>query len=132
MGLDFITYYGGHRLEGENPLPEKWSDVSEEDGEEREEIDLGIERKSSAWEIIVIEKIDDWQPRRFTDYPIRFVDGKDSGQTIAWIRSPEGYPIPVRLSQIGGVVIKLINGELRRESEIVERVVSMPVDFFPC
>jgi hypothetical protein len=130
MSLDFITYYGGQRLEGSNPLPEKWGDIPDEE-EEREEVDLGIEIKPNAWNAITIETSNPWQPEHFPESPVRFVDGSDFGQTIAWIRSPEGYPIPIRLSQVGGVVMMLVNGELRRECEIVDRVVSMPVECFP-
>ena len=47
MSLEFITYYGGQRLEGSDTHPEKWGDIPDEE-EEREEVDLGIEIRPSV------------------------------------------------------------------------------------
>jgi hypothetical protein len=72
-----------------------------------------------------------WRSENWDERPRRFVDGKDVGQTIAWLRSPEGYPVPIRLSEIGSAVMRVADGECRREFAVVERVVSMITDIFP-
>ena len=64
--------------------------------------------------------------------PIRFVDGKDVGRTVAWLQSSRSEdPVPVRLSEIGAVVLRNVHGTLRREFAQVERVVSLMADSFP-
>lgn len=130
MGLDFVRNYGGSRLVGGSPLPDPF--YGSQNGEEDEqEIELDIERELDNWTSIPFSELDIWRPRQWALSPIRFVDGKDVGQIIAWIRSPEGYPIPIRLSQIGGVAMRIVDGTVRREFFQIEKVVSMPVDFFP-
>src|SRR5262249_37327040 len=42
----------------------------------------------------------------------------------------EDYPVPVRLAQVGAVVMRDVDGELRRDFEIVERIVTLMVDLF--
>jgi hypothetical protein len=51
---------------------------------------------------------------------------------VAWVRAREsaGYPLPVRLSQIGAVILREEGSELRREHEAVARVVTLPGDPF--
>jgi hypothetical protein len=134
MGLDFLTNNGGRRIRDYAPLPLLLSDglVQFNDAEQVDEgIAIDLNREVFC---------DKWQPRDVTgtsipsDWayrPTRFVDGKDTGRTVAWLQSQEGYPVPVRLSEIGAVVMRNIDGDLRREFERVERVVSLIVDLFP-
>lgn len=134
MGLDFIQSYGGCRLDQYDPQPPLLDEpLDPEDAEEQEDdsIELGCEREPDAWEPIDLSVPNSWQPRNWSDRPVRFIDGKDVGETIAWLRSPQGYPIPIRLSQIGGISMRVIDGECRREFDVVERIVSMEIDVFP-
>jgi hypothetical protein len=63
--------------------------------------------------------------------PLRFIDGKDVGRTVAWLQTRQGHPIPVRLAEIGAVIMENQQGYLRRSFNLVERVVSLIVDPFP-
>jgi hypothetical protein len=72
-----------------------------------------------------------WRARDWTERPVRFVDGKDVGQTVACLDSPSGTIVPVRLSEIGSIVMSVRDGELRREFVAVERVVSLVASAFP-
>jgi len=134
MGLDFIQRYGGRRLDQYDPQPPLLDEpLDPENAEEQEDdsIELGCEREPDAWEPIDLSVPNSWQPRNWSDRPVRFIDGKDVGETIAWLRSPQGHPIPIRLSQIGGISMRAIEGECRREFDVVERIVSMEIDVFP-
>lgn len=130
MGLDFVRNYGGSRLEGGSPLPDQFGPPAS-DEEDRHRILLDVERNPDHWTAIDIFNVDHWRPGQWPHSPIRYVDGKDVGQIIAWLRSPEGFPVPIRLSQVGGVAMRIVDGDIRREFFQAERVVAMAVDFFP-
>lgn len=90
---------------------------------------LGYETSPHDWQAIDTSRHrvpDDWPWR-----PVRFVDGKDVGRTVAWLQTEEGYPVPVRLAQVGGVVMRNENKSLRREWSQIERVVSLMTELFP-
>jgi hypothetical protein len=73
-----------------------------------------------------------WRASEWGDRPVRFIDGKDVGETVACLTAPfGGYPVPVRLSEIGAIVVREEDGTLRRERATVERVVTMATDLFP-
>jgi hypothetical protein len=130
MGMDFIKNYGGARLEGGSPLPSQINAPSNEE-EDGQNIQLEIERDLGTWSAISVASVDLWRPEQWIYSPIRFIDGKDVGQIIAWIRSPEGYPVPIRLAQVGGISMRIVDGNIRREFFQTEKVVAMPADLFP-
>jgi hypothetical protein len=130
--FELLHNYGARRMRNYDPQPfllddglMSIEDVVEEDG-------LGVETSPDAWaprDVLATtskQDIEGW-PRR----PRRFIDGRDVGRTIAWLRSHEGFPVPVYLSQIGAVEMSNIGGCLRREYETVERVVTLMADLFP-
>lgn len=129
MGLDFLQVYGANRVRGEVPQPFMVGDGAEEE-ETKKKVDHSYEVNAEAWQprdAVPLQAIANWSLR-----PTRFVDGKDAGRTVAWLRSPaEGYPVPVRLAEIGAVVLRDYDGVLRREWERVERVVTLMVNLFP-
>lgn len=132
MGIDFLRNNGARRVRSDETQQFLLFDgtMQSNDGDEEEQAKVGLdyEVESDKWHPHDVSKSAvpfDWPLR-----PVRFVDGKDVGRTVAWLQSREGYPIPVRLSEIGAVVMRHVNGELRREFHRVERVVSMMVDFF--
>lgn len=129
IGLDFLRNYGARRVRDYQPQPLLLDDGTLLGEEAEEARDLDYEMASNDWRPCDAEGETD-----FGDWPLtpkRFVDGKDVGRTVAWLQSREGYPVPVRLSQIGAVVMREVRGELRREFAVVERVVSLMVDLFP-
>jgi hypothetical protein len=127
---DFMQQYGGRRLDGYSPPPPLW-DEPDGENEPDEEADLDYEFPAADWEAVDPALPFGWHAREWEEGPVRYVDGKDVGETVAWLKAPGGYPAPIRLSQIGGVVVRLVDGECRREIEIVDRVVSMVADLFP-
>jgi hypothetical protein len=130
MGLDFFKNYDARRLDQYDPPP-PLQDEDEEQQEGADEADLDYEVTREQWKPISLNIANNWSSRNWKGCPSRFVDGKDVGETVAWLRAPGGYPVPVRLSQIGSVVMRVENGECRREFNVVERVVSMAIDLFP-
>lgn len=129
MGLDFVQTYSGCRLEEYDPQPPLLTEPSQ-DGEE-ERVDLDYEKPRDDWHAIAPGLPAGWGLDCWPEHPVRFVDGSNLGGTVAWLRAPGGYPVPVRLSQVGGVAVRVIDGGCRREFEITERVVSMVADVFP-
>lgn len=129
MGLEFLRNNGGRRMRqyDEQPFLLNEGVTLEEQPDAR---------LNHSYEIAA----DQWRPKNIPRFsrtsawpqrPTRFVDGKDVGSTVAWLRTRDGYPVPVRLSQIGAVVMRNEGGILRREYTRVERVVSMMIDPFP-
>lgn len=135
MGLEFIQDYGGRRLDHYDPQPTLLDEpVDFEESDESvvdSDIELDYEVDPEAWEPINLNLPSHWRPRHWPERPICFVDGKDVGETVAWLRSSSGHPVPIRLSQIGGISMRVVDGECRREFAAVERIVSMAIDVFP-
>lgn len=97
---------------------------------EDESVDLDYEHLQADWRPIDVRGLPGWADCQLL--PRRFIDGKDAGHTVAWLQSDEGYPVPVRLSQIGAIALRVVDGQLRREEMVpLERVVSMIIDLFP-
>jgi hypothetical protein len=126
MGLEFLRRYGGRRLQPYAQQPVLDS-VVEDDAEEGPTIDLDFERPIAEWRPLSVSSgaID------ADVLPQRFIDGCHSGQTIAWLRDSQSYPIPVRLAEIGGVCLRSNGPSLRRESAHIKRIVCLIVDSFP-
>jgi hypothetical protein len=132
MSLDFLKEYGGSRLAQAELQPfmtDELLEITELSNEEKVILDY----ETSNWKAIAIDRNlpVNWRPKDWQQRPIRFIDGKDVGQTIAWVRAPSGQLVPIRLSQIGSIAMRVENGECRREFHVAERVVSMEVDLFP-
>lgn len=128
MSLDFLRANGASRVTDEIAQPDFLFDDLPSASEADQSVNLDVEAPADAWEVQDVMPADTQQG--WENCPERFVDGKDVGRTVAWLRSPEGYPSPVRLAQVGAIVMREVNGELRREFELVERVVVM-ADMFP-
>lgn len=132
MGLDFLKYYGGCRLRQANLQPSFDDEfINDEDTANEEKVILDYETPN--WQAVSTHQNIpfNWQPNNWQERPIRFIDGKDVGQTIAWVRSPQGQLVPIRLSQIGSISMRVENGNCHREFHVIERVVSMEADLFP-
>ena len=130
MGLEFLRNNGAHRMRDDAIRPLLLDD-STESGEmqEQERTEMGYERDIGKW-----GPIDTWNvalSATWAHCPKLFIDGKDVGRTVAWLQTAEGFPIPVRLSEIGAVMICNSNRRLQREWHIVEQVVAMVVEPFP-
>lgn len=135
MAISFFTQYDGQRSGQALPVPELREDLLP-DAEESEaaagaKIDLGLERPAEAWTPLGPDVPPGFCARDHALRPRRFVDGKDVGMVVVALRAPQGYPVPVRLSQLGAVVLCEEDGVLRRRAEIVERAVTFITHFFP-
>lgn len=130
MGLDFLKANGARRLRAYPSQPFLLDDgFALDDPDEEERLLYDIEVNADQWaphSVLQASPARDWQWR-----PKRFVDGKDVGRTVAWLQSTDGFPVPVRLSEIGACVMHDDHGALRREFSAVERVVCLMADFFP-
>lgn len=129
MGLNFLYDNGARRVREYDAQPFLLGDSIIQGEESEEETTLDYEVPHSAWDgrdVSGASGLRDWPYR-----PECFIDGKDLGRTVAWLQSREGYPVPVRLSEIGAVALRDDNGTLRRDFYVVERVVSLIVDLFP-
>lgn len=131
MGFDFLHNNGARRIRNYGEQPFLLTDNAPQDTElDDETVELTYETGSlDGWEPINIESSQ--VPKDWPFRPKRFVDGKDNGRTIAWLQGRHGYPVPVRLSQVGAVAMRNDGGQLRREFAIVDQVVSLAADLFP-
>lgn len=127
MSFGFFQAFGGTRLDGYTP-PDPMDDSDEEADPATE---LNYEMAADEWGPRTPALSDSWEPGQWDGRPRRFVDGKDVGETVAWLRAPGGYPAPVRLSQIGSVVAKVRGRRIQRVFHTAERVVSVVTDPFP-
>ncbi len=133
-GLKFIQNYEGKRVERESGAKQFWAeDDADETDETPEEtaINLSLEQEAGAWQIVNPQLPKAWRVQDFASRPVRFVDGKDVGQTVAWLRGTDGSFVAIRLAEIGSVVMSVVGGELRREFAQVERVLAMNTAVFP-
>lgn len=126
MGLEFLQDHGGRRVRSYPDQP--GLELPQEPGDDEEQavdgVDLDYEGRD--WVPIDVEGAGvDWD-----EAPRRFVDGCHVGHTIAWLQDPDGHPIPLMLSEIGGVCMEREGRDLRRAFHAVERVVAMIVDPF--
>lgn len=131
MGLEFLRDHGAHRMASYQPLPPMFDPPEGQESEE--DVELDYETCGKPWTARPPEGGAEWRVREWAERPTRFIDGKDVGETVAWLQSPEGEPVPVRLSEIGAIAVRVEDGEVRREQDTVsvERVVSMVGDAFP-
>lgn len=130
MSLEFFRLYEGYRTPHYPPQPPLLDPATEEepggDG-----VVLDYEVDLDRWQARSVAPSPGWAPESWAERPRRFIDGRDLGETVAWLRAPGGYPVPVRLSQIGAVSVGVEAGVCQRTGYAIERVVSMVVDPFP-
>lgn len=96
-------------------------------GEEKEAVDLSVELRPDAWKGLLVGEA----PARDGEFPTRFIDGSQAGQPVLCVRSPQGWPIPLVLSEVGAVALKSVGRRFEREFVKVERVLSFVADPFP-
>jgi hypothetical protein len=99
----------------------------DEDGDAAESIDRTIEKAEDEWEPLTVLE----QPAKDGEFPRRFIDGSQAGQPVLCVRSPQGWPIPLVLSEVGAVELKSVGRRFERGFVAVERVLSFVADPFP-
>ena len=132
MSLDFLKEYSGSRL-GQTELQPLMTDELLKTAIFSESEKVVLDYETPEWKEININRNlpTNWRSQNWQQRPVRFIDGKDVGQTIAWVRAPSGQLVPIRLAQIGSIAMRVEDGECRREFHVAEKVVSMEVDLFP-
>jgi hypothetical protein len=105
--------------------------TTDEDQEEtKAAIDLTVE----------IKPADNWEPKPVPEqpvaqpgeFPVRFIDGSQAGQPVLSLSvRGRGWPIPLFLSEVGAVALRLDGRGFVREFHVVERVLSFVADPFP-
>src|SRR5688500_3708660 len=110
MGLDFLLNHGARRMRHYESQPFLLDDAAMEMDEDEADarIHLGYEAPPDEWEprrVGPCDGLSEWPLR-----PLRFLDGKDVGRTVAWLQSQEGFPVPVRLAEIGAVAMRNAGG----------------------
>jgi hypothetical protein len=128
IGFAFLKNNGAQRMRNYAPQPFLLDDGILE-VEADEEPDRWYERGREQWN--AINTLDSSPPADWPWRPVRFIDGKDSGRTVAWLQARTGHPLPVRLAEIGAAAISDQDKQLRRDFETIERVVSLIVKPFP-
>ncbi len=145
MPFEFLHQHGAKRMRDYQSQPMMLSpdEVNGATLDSEEEHDLGASGKARKIDLSFEEAPEKWRPIRvstcgewqdFEEWPLRpqrFIDGKDVGRTVAWLKTPEGYPVPLRLSIIGAISMRNDGGRLTREWQDVQRVLTMAVDCFP-
>jgi hypothetical protein len=130
-GFQFLRRYGARRVREYGPQPELLTETSSLKNE-TDKVDLNYEVKIKSWEPRCLPE--ECQEGEYL--PQRFIDGKDVGRTVAWLQSAEGYPVPIRLAEVGAIAMEIVENsdgerELRREWHDVERVVAFMAELFP-
>jgi hypothetical protein len=145
-GLDFLRSQGARRMRDYQAQPFMSAPVvgtAHQDGDDEHDIAPNEPRplpQTTRDYEIAPEK---WAPIRaadcgahadFDNWPLRprrFVDGKDVGRTVAWLQTPEGFPIPLRLSILGAIAMENHGGQLKRGAHKVEKALTLATDCFP-
>jgi hypothetical protein len=100
---------------------------TEDEKEETPTANLSIEDDPEKWHGKLVGET----PARDGEFPTRFIDGSQAGQPVLCVRSPQGWPIPLVLSEVGAVALKSVGRRFEREFVAVERVLSFVADPFP-
>jgi len=129
MGLEFLYKNGAQRMRDDIVGPLLLDNEYEQSDVQEVQQCLEYEYPAQKWSTLPVHHTS--IPAEWSLCPQRFIDGKDLGRTVAWLQTEEWYPIPVRLSEIGAVIIQNVEGRLRREWYTIERVVAMIIDPFP-
>jgi hypothetical protein len=101
--------------------------LSSEDEAVPERIELEEERAAADWQALPVSEA----PARAGEYPERFIDGSQTSQPVLWLQSPEGWPIPLVLAEVGAAALRLEGRRFIREFLTIERVLSFVADPFP-
>lgn len=109
------------------PQAEDDEDDSQQDDPRLTAIDRTCERPEDQWEPITIPE----QPAKPDEIPRRFIDGAHASQPVVCVRTPQGYPIALVLSEVGAVGLRSVGRGFSRDFVAVERVLSFVADYFP-
>jgi hypothetical protein len=119
----FLRAHGATAVGATPPRPA----LPPEDAEPETSLDLTAERDPADWRPLPLSE----QPAKEGEFPVRFIDGSHSGHPVLCVRSPQGYPVPLMLAEVGAVALRLKGRGFEREFACVERVLGFVADPFP-
>jgi hypothetical protein len=120
----FFRTHGATAVGATPPQPEM--PTSEED--DKDAVVLDVEVAPDAWRPLAVTEA----PARPGESPERFIDGSHAGHAVLCLRAPgTGWPVPVMLSEVGAVAIKVAGRSFTRGFVGLERVLSFVADPFP-
>ncbi len=123
---DFLKKYGASTVGATPPQPNIPLDPDDED-EKKTSLDRTVEFPEAGWRAVVIPEAPVWDG----EFPVRFIDGSHTGQPVLCVRSAQGWPIPLVLSEVGAVALRSVGRGFEREFVAVDRVLSFVADPFP-
>ena len=125
-GSRFLRKYAASAV-GNTPVqPNLPPDDDSSSDEQENKIDRSIEVVEDEW----IALPTGTTSARAEETPQRFIDGSQSGQPVLCVRSPQGYPIPLYLSEVGAVALRSEGRGFVREFVAMDRVLSLVADVF--
>jgi hypothetical protein len=126
IGRFFRTYAAA--AVGDTPAQPVLPELADADAPEGDDtVDLNVEVPAGAWAARIVGEA----PAKPGEYPVRFIDGSLSTLPVLCLRSPQGWPIPLLVSEAGAVAVRLTGRSFVREFVTVERVLSFVADPFP-
>jgi len=94
-------------------------------------VELDYEVAPSQWKPRRVSSCGGWSEwQAWPKRPRRFIDGKDVGRTVAWLRSAGGFPIPLRFSVIGAIAVSNEANRLSNSWSTAQPMLSMITSCF--
>ncbi len=121
------SFFRKHAATAVGPTPVQPNVTPGDDGDEPDAIERGCEMPEAEWQAVVVSEA----PAREGEFPVRFIDGSQAGQPVVCVRTAEGWPIPLLISEVGAVALRGVGRRFEREFVAVERVLSFVADPFP-
>ena len=89
---------------GDTPQQPVLAGLSEDDAaEEDDTVDLNVEVPEGQWSARIVGEA----PARPDEHPVRFIDGSLSALPVLCLRAPQGWSIPLLVSEAGAVALRL-------------------------
>jgi hypothetical protein len=123
----FLRAYGASGVGDTAAQPFLPTLADEDEPAEADKMELEVELPLQKWAARIVAEA----PAKTGEYPIRFIDGSLSAIPVLYLRPPQGWPIPVLVSEVGAVAFRLDKRRLVRELALLERVISFVADPFP-
>jgi hypothetical protein len=123
----FFRTYGASAVGPTPPQPVLPELTDGESIEGTDTVDLDIEMPANEWAARVIAEL----PAKPGEHPLRFIDGSLSALPVLCLRSPDGWPVPLLVAELGAVALRLTGRSFVREFVMIERVLSFVADPFP-
>jgi hypothetical protein len=123
----FFRTYGASAVGDTPPQPVVPMPEGGDSAEGADTVELDVEVPADHWSAKVVGEA----PAKPSEYPLRFIDGSLSALPVLCLRSPQGWPIPLLVAELGAVALRLAGRVFVREFVTVERVLSFVADPFP-